>query len=140
VASLLDTSALLAHYRGERGGERVQALFAAEEEEILMASVSIPELARRLRDLGMEEPQVSRVVADYRQIVDAVVAVDMAVAEASDEIVRRTPARLPLIDALIAACAHVRNARLVHRDAHMRAIPADLLDQQDLDDRRSETT
>jgi predicted nucleic acid-binding protein len=140
VASLLDTSALLAHYRGERGGERVQALFAAEEEEILMACVSIPELARRLRDLGMDEAQVSLVVGDYRQIVDAVVAVDLAVAEASDEIARQTPERLPLVDALIAACARVSNARLVHRDAHMRAIPTDLVAQLDLDDRRSETT
>ena len=138
MASLLDTSALLAHYRGEGGGERVQALFAAEDEEVLMASVSIPELARRLRDLGMEEAQVSRVVADYSQIVDEIVALDVAVAEASDEIARRTPSRLPLIDALIAACARVRSARLVHRDAHMRGIPADLLAQTDLDTERSE--
>ncbi len=31
---LLDTSALLAHYRQENGGEMVQAMFEADEAEI----------------------------------------------------------------------------------------------------------
>jgi len=40
--------------------------------------------------------------------------------------------RLPLVDALIAAAAQAKEAILVHRDAHMRAIPSSLIDQQDL--------
>jgi predicted nucleic acid-binding protein len=41
----------------------------------------------------------------------------------------RTPRRLPLVDALIAAVAQARNALLVHRDEHMRGIPPELLHQ-----------
>ena len=47
---LLDTSALLAHYRQEHGWEMVQAVFEDNEAEIIMASVSLPEFGRRLRD------------------------------------------------------------------------------------------
>jgi predicted nucleic acid-binding protein len=43
-----------------------------------------------------------------------------------------TPRRLPLVDALIATVAQVRDAVLVHRDEHMRAIPSALLKQSDL--------
>lgn len=133
MLNLLDTSALLAHYRGEKGGQRVQALFAEEDEEILIASVSIPELARRLRDLGVQEAENRRVVGEYRQLARSVVATDATVAETSDAIIRETPSRLPLVDALIAASARVTGARLVHRDSHMRAIPATLVVQLDLD-------
>ena len=40
--------------------------------------------------------------------------------------------RLPLADALIAAAARERGACLVHRDRHMAAIPASLVEQIDL--------
>jgi len=130
---LLDTSALLAHYRNEPGASRLQALFTEEESEVLIASVSIPEFARRLRDLGQDEAQIRRVLADYRQVLDGIVAIDVPVAEASVEILRRASGRLPLVDALIAAAAHVRRATLVHRDAHLRAIPAALLSSLDLE-------
>ena len=49
---LLDTSALLAHSRQEPGWARVQALFEVGDSEILAASVSLTEFARRLRELG----------------------------------------------------------------------------------------
>ena len=45
---LLDTSALLAHSRQERGGARVRMLFEEGDSEILAASVSLTEFARRL--------------------------------------------------------------------------------------------
>ena len=43
------------------------------------------------------------------------------------------PERLPLIDALISAAARFRSAKLVHRDAHMRAIPPEEIEQLDLE-------
>jgi predicted nucleic acid-binding protein len=43
-----------------------------------------------------------------------------------------TPERLPMVDALIAAAAQSRDACLVHRDDHMAAIPADLVQQRRL--------
>jgi len=55
---LLDTSALLAHYRQEVGWEKVQALFETDEAELLIASVSLTELGRRLYELGSTEIEV----------------------------------------------------------------------------------
>ena len=53
MSYLLDTSALLAHYRQEEGGEEVQALFDDAKTQIVLASVSLVEFARRLRDLAL---------------------------------------------------------------------------------------
>jgi predicted nucleic acid-binding protein len=46
----------------------------------------------------------------------------------------RSPRRLPLVDALISASAQVRDATLIHRDEHMRGIPADMVQQIDFAD------
>jgi predicted nucleic acid-binding protein len=126
---LLDTSALLAHHRQESGWETVQAIFEANEAEIIIASVSLTELGRRLRDLGAPEVVVGQTLASYQLLCTEVAPVDTAVALAAFAIGCRTPRRLPLVDALIAAVAQARNALLVHRDEHMRAIPPELLHQ-----------
>ncbi len=130
---LLDTSALLAHYRNEAGADQVQALFDTDGQAVLICSVSLPELSRRLRALGVSAQEAAQVVNDYRELVDEVVAVDAAVAEAGGDLLRGAPARLPLVEALIAAAAGIRHAVLVHRDAHLRAIPAALIRQLDLE-------
>jgi hypothetical protein len=129
---LLDTSALLAHSRGEPGCKRVQQLFDDSETEILMASVSLAEFARRLRELGATAADARQTIIDYRQVVDEVVAVDGAVALTAFEIGCEAAKRLPLIDALIAAAARERQACLAHRDAHFMSIPVHLLQQLDL--------
>jgi predicted nucleic acid-binding protein len=129
---LLDTSALLAHHRQETGWEMVQAIFEADEAEIIVASVSLTEFGRRLRDLGAPEALVQETLANYQLLCAEVVPVDTAVALAALTIGWRTPRRLPLVDALIAAVAQARAAVLVHRDEHMRAIPNELLPQTEL--------
>jgi predicted nucleic acid-binding protein len=129
---LLDTSALLAHHRQETGWEVVQAIFEADEAEIIMACISLTEFGRRLRDLGASAAIIQETVANYQLLCTEVAPVDTAVAFAALVIGWRTPRRLPLVDALIAAVAQVRGAVLVHRDGHMRAIPLDLLQQNDL--------
>jgi predicted nucleic acid-binding protein len=131
---LLDTSALLAHHRQERGWETVQAVFEDDEAEIIVASVSLPEFGRRLRDLGASETVTQETLTSYQLLCTAVAPVDAAVAFAALVIGWRTPHRLPLVAALIAAVAQVRDAMLVHRDEHMRAIPPELLRQNDLGD------
>jgi predicted nucleic acid-binding protein len=133
MAHLLDTSALLAHYRNEAGAKQVQALFDLDGEELMVASVSLPEFARRLRDLGMGTADIRSVITQYQQAIGTVVAVDAAVAEASFDLICELSSRLPLVDSIIAAAARSRGARLVHRDMHMRAIPPNLLDQLDLE-------
>jgi predicted nucleic acid-binding protein len=129
---LLDTSALLAHYRNEPGGQQVQALFDRQEADLLVASVSLPEFARRLRDLGASAGQARDVLGRYLQALTDVVSIDAAVAGASFDLICEVHQRLPLIDALIVSAARSRKACLVHRDKHLRAIPAGVVRQIEL--------
>jgi predicted nucleic acid-binding protein len=129
---LLDTLALLAHYRQEVGWEQVQALFEAEEADLMAAKISLTEFGRRLRDLGATEAEMEETLANFQLLLIEVVPIDTVVAKAAFLIGCRTPHRLPLADALIAAVAQTRAARLVHRDEHMRLIPSTLIVQLDL--------
>lgn len=133
MTHLLDTSAVLAHVRNEPGAGLVQELFEREDVSVFLCSVSLAELARRLRDLGATPEEAWAMIDGYRQAVDGVVPVDEAVARESDRILIVTPARLPLVDALIAAAASSRGAVLVHRDNHMRNIPVSHVQQLDLE-------
>jgi predicted nucleic acid-binding protein len=132
VRYLLDTSALLAHYRLEGGWDAVQSLFEGEGTEVLLASVSLTEFGRRMRELGAAAHEVDETLTGYELVLSGVVAIDAAVARAAVVIAARTPVRLPLADALIAAAARSCDAVLVHRDAHMRAIPSDLVRQTEI--------
>lgn len=129
---LLDTSALLAHHRQEEGGEMVQALFADEQAELILASVSLTEFGRRLRELGADEDTAAETLSAYQLLFAEVTPIDAAIAHAAFILGCRTPRRLPLVDAIIAASAQTRTAVLVHRDEHMRALPAELIRQRDL--------
>ncbi len=130
---LLDTSAIVAHYRKELGWEMVQALFEAPEAEMLVASVTLTEFGRRLRDLGATEEDAAAAVASYLLLFSEVVVIDAAVANMAFVLGCHGAHRVPLVDTLIAAAAHIRRAVLVHRDAHMRSISVDLVEQFDLE-------
>ncbi len=129
---LLDTSALLAHYRQEAGWEQVQALFEQEGARLYLCALSLPEFGRRLYDLGASDEEVTETLAAYRALFDDILSVDESVAHKALEITRATPARLPLIDALIAAAAAQAQATLVHRDRHLSAVPETMLASLDL--------
>jgi predicted nucleic acid-binding protein len=129
---VLDTSALLAHHRQEPGWPAVQALFEDDEAELILTSVSLAEFGRRLRELGATEDEVEATLASYQLLFGEVAAVDVAAALAACVLGCRTSRGVPLIDALIAAVAETKGATLVHHDEHMRAIPAELVRQQDL--------
>jgi predicted nucleic acid-binding protein len=133
---LLDTSALLAHFRDEEGAEKLQDLFDSKDAQLLVASVSLPEFARRLRELGMSEQESLHVLDQYLLVLEEVVPVDGPVARGAFEILCKSSERLPLIDSLIAAAARSSDAILIHRDRHMRAIPASMLTQLDLEVRK----
>lgn len=132
VRYLLDTSALLAHFRQELGWETVQGLFEDPEVEVLVASVSLTEFGRRLLELGANETEAGETLSGYQLLFNEVCVIDQTVARAAFVIGCKTPERLPLVDALIAAVAQMKSATLVHRDAHMRQIPSELLNQKDL--------
>lgn len=120
---LLDTSALLAHYRQEAGWEQVQALFEQEGAELYLCVLSLTEFGRRLYDLGASPEDVSETLFAYRALVDGLLPIDEQTALKALDIARRTPTRLPLVDALIAAAAAQGQAVLVHRDRHLSAVP-----------------
>ena len=126
---LLDTSALLAHFRHETGWEDVQRIFEDPEAVVFLAGVSLAEFARRLNELGAPDEEIDQTVGDYELLFAAIAPVDARTAKAAYEIGQSTPARLPLIDALIAAVAQELDAILVHRDQHMAAIPEAVLEQ-----------
>lgn len=123
---LLDTSALLIHYRQEWGWEAIQGLFEDREAEIMIASPSLTEFARRLRDLGAEDTEIYEVLDNYGLLFTGVVTIDTSIAVAAYAVDRQTAGRLPLIDSLIAAAAQIKEAILVHRDKHMATIPEEL--------------
>lgn len=129
---LLDTSALLAHNRQEAGWAWVQARFEKGDSEVLAASLSLTELARRLRELGATATEARRTAEDYLELLDELVPIDDRVALAAFDIGCAMAKRLPLVDALIAAAARERGACLVHRDQHMADIPASIVEQLDL--------
>jgi predicted nucleic acid-binding protein len=126
---LLDTSAILAHMRDEPGADAVQALIDCESADLAITSITIAELLRRLRSLGLAAPQVDRALADYTMLIGEVMLIGPEEAIEADLITTQTPERLPLVDALIAGAARKTGATLVHRDAHMSAIPGTVVTQ-----------
>jgi predicted nucleic acid-binding protein len=107
-------------------------MFEDGESEVLAASVSLTEFARRLRELGATAEEARRTVEDYRELLDEIVSVDARMALTAFDIGCELAERLPLVDAWIAAAARERDACLVHRDQHMTHIPESVVEQIDL--------
>lgn len=121
---LLDTTALLAHHLGETGAGEVQAVFDDPEVETALCTVSVTEFARRLGVLGAAAADARGRALAYLDLIDRVVAVDAAVAIRAFELAATAEARVPLVNALIAAAAQTVSATLIHRDGHFFAIPS----------------
>ncbi|HQV29456.1 MAG TPA: PIN domain-containing protein [Thermoflexales bacterium] len=127
--TLLDTSALLALYFGESGGARVAAMFGDPGVRVSISALSVGEFWGRLRARSIPT-DFDDAWASLRELIDDVIPVSTDIVLASCALRQATPARLPYIDALIAATAAARNAVLIHRDAHFAAIPAGILKQE----------
>jgi predicted nucleic acid-binding protein len=130
---LLDTSALLSHYRKEFGADKVQLIFEDDSNDIFISAISIPEFGRRLKDLGADDSEIESAIAEYLLIIPAVIPADKEIAHEAFHIWNNTPGRLPLVDSIIAATAKNKSACLVHRDKHMGLIPKKILNQMSLD-------
>ena len=133
MTHLLDSSALLAHYFDERGSKQVRQLFEEDDTPILLSVLSVSEFWARLRSEGHEAAFESEWKLQ-QELFERILDVNWPVSERAIAIRRATPARLPMVDALIAATASLHNAVLVHRDPHFRPIPSSLVRQLDLDD------
>jgi predicted nucleic acid-binding protein len=124
---LLDTTALLAHFRNEPGAGQVQSILDDSNREVLISAVSITEFARRLEALGASLTDSRSITLEYASLASRVVQVDTAIAIRAFELGSACTARLPLADALIAACSSIHEAVLVHRDPHFDHVPDSLL-------------
>jgi predicted nucleic acid-binding protein len=131
-AWFLDTSALLAHFRQEVGSERTQEILEIADAEVFISAISVAELGRRIASLGESIPEARRITLEYAGLATKVLPVDTATAIRAFEIAAACEARLPLVDALIAAAAGLAGATLVHRDLHFNAIPAGLVTREEL--------
>jgi len=131
-AYVLDTSALLAHFRQEAGGERVQAILEDDAAEVHLSAVSIAEMARCLFNLGSDQDAAKSTALAYAGLATSIIPVDTAVAVRAFELGSVCSGRLPLADALIAAGAGMLDAVLVHRDAHFDSIADALLAKETL--------
>jgi predicted nucleic acid-binding protein len=128
---LLDTSVLLLHYFKAPGADRIHRIISNEKNSILVASVSITELVRRLVATGCDPMEARASALSYATLCERVVPIDTAASIRAFELGVASRTRIPLVDALIAACASICDATLVHRDDHFLGIPADLLRQVD---------
>ncbi len=126
---LLDTTALLAHYRQETGDVMVHELLVDDGNDILICAFSITEMAWRLQALGAIAEDARKVALEYAGLATEVIGVDMALALRAFEIGNVSTERLPLVDAIIASAALLNNAVLVHRDRHFSLLSTDLLPQ-----------
>ncbi len=131
---LLDTSALLALYFGESGGARVAGMLGDPAVRVTISALSVGEFWGRLRARGSAK-DFDDAWADLQELIDDVISVSPDIVLASCALRQASPARLPYIDALIAATAAARNAVLIHRDAHFGVIPAGILKQEMLAER-----
>jgi predicted nucleic acid-binding protein len=129
---LLDTSALLAHFRGENGSDRVQAILDDDTVSVHISALSVAEFARRLMSLGTDAAYARDCAMEYAGLATNVVPVDTAVSVRAFEIGSSCEVRLPLIDAFIAASSSLIGAKLIHRDGHFDRIPEGLVDQEEL--------
>ncbi|MEO6435866.1 MAG: PIN domain-containing protein [Tepidisphaeraceae bacterium] len=126
---LLDTSAVLAYFFGEPGAERVREVLSDERTPVGMSVLTAAEFWGRLHAEGAE----GHFDDDWRKLTEIasdVIPVSLAVVFRAIELRRAATARLPYVDALIAATAAEYGAVLMHRDPHFAAIPVLLLPQE----------
>jgi len=126
---VLDTSALLAHYRQEPGHDLVERLLEEHPHEVYVSSITWLEFHVRLKELIPNQNARAEVLAIYDELLAEALPVSRETARAAFDLREQLPRRIPNADALIAATAKLKGATLVHRDPHLAAIPERLVKQ-----------
>ena len=139
VTHVLDTSAILAHYFDEPGAEMVERLWHDPRNRIGLCVLSIPELKGRLTVEVDDPEELDRAFRQYVDELTTTLIVDRRTADSAVLLRESAGTRLPLVDAVIAACAHVHSAALVHRDPHLASIPRELVAQMVLPEKETST-
>lgn len=128
---LLDTSAIVAFFFGEPGATRVRDVLSEPRNVASMSVLTPGEFWSRLR----AEQAEARFDAEWRRLNDLVpdvLPVTLSIVLRAVAIRRAATARLPYVDALIAATAAEHDSVLLHRDPHFASIPAPHLSQEAL--------
>lgn len=128
LTHLLDTSAWIAHIRREPGWATISDLLKSEETRVGISALSLVELHARLRSFG-RETEFRQVVEDYRGLFFQIIPFDESIALQTVALRQSAGARVPAIDAMIAASAAHHDAILVHRDAHFTKLSVDQVRQ-----------
>jgi predicted nucleic acid-binding protein len=128
---VLDSSAVLAFYFGEAGGERVQQILSDDQGSVRLSVLTMAEFWSRLRAEGAAEA-FAKEWGKISELITEIEPVSIEVVRRSLDLRTAATARLPHIDALIAATAALNNAVLVHRDPHFQSIPRHLLLQESI--------
>lgn len=132
MTHLFDTSALLCLYFGEPGAERLLALLSDPATEPGLSALSLMEFWAVMkrhgweRAVGQDWPALRALFPQIAPATEPIVMQALTLREAAS-------ARLPAMDAIIAATAAVHDAILIHRDSHLSSIPAHLLRQEFLE-------
>lgn len=128
MTHLFDSSAFIAFFFGEPGGARVEELLLEPGASAGLSVMTAVEFWARLRAEGREDAFVSE-WGEYSELFGLTDVTDR-ICLRGVELRRATPARLPTVDALVAATAAVHDAVLVHCDPHFAPIPPHLLKQE----------
>lgn len=128
ITHVLDTSALLAFYFGESGSAQVRNIIGDERHTIAISVLSVSEFWGRLRAEGCEHAFEAD-WAKMAELIEHIVPVTLPIVQQGIQLRQNTSARLPYIDALIAATAAYHHAIFVHRDPHFSSIPTPFLTQ-----------
>ena len=136
ITHVLDTSALLAHYRQEPGAESVNNILAQGPDLAGISLITVVELRGRLAEVSADSVEAERAFRLYTEVLTTILPFTRETADLAMELRSATPLRLPMVDALIAASAKQQGAILVHRDPHLAAIPESLLPQMMLPPKR----
>lgn len=120
IRYLLDTSAVLAWYFGEAGGEQVAALFETES-EVYLSVLTYGELSSRMCAVGAAA-DVEQTCQAVAELIDGILPVTLDTCRRASSLRQRAVSRLPYVDALIAGAAAEVDATLVHRDPHFAAV------------------
>lgn len=130
LTHLLDTSALVAHFKEEPGWQEVDCLLAAEPAAAAVCVVTWFEfrilLASWIADKGEQED----ILALYQGVLETAYPITLDVTRAAYAV--RAFGRIPLADAFVAGCAKVHGLTLVHRDQHLKQVPPDHVPQRRL--------
>ena len=119
VTHVLDTSAILAHYFDEPGAEMVERLWQDSGNRVAICILTLPELKGRLAEEVPDRHEVERAFSQYVDELTASLVVDRKAAQSAMLLRESVDVRLPLVDAVIAGCAHAHSVVLVHRDPHL---------------------